>query len=371
MPNKLSRLTLKGFKSIREMDLSFGDINVLIGANGAGKSNLLSFFRMLNAIGDNNLQLFVGKQGGANALLHHGRKRTPQLEATMHIEIPTGNNTYQMTLTAIAPNDLMFAEELVTHTPTGSPNPPRSTLLGGGYRESRLPDFIAGDATARTVKWTIDRWRHYHFHDTSPEAPIKQSGDIRDNRYLRSDGSNLAAFLYMLKNTYPKHYGQIRDTVRQAAPFFDDFILEPDAMNTNYIGLAWKERASDVSFFADQLSDGTLRFIALTTALLQPETLSTMPHIILIDEPELGLHPYAITLLSAMIRSASKKAQIIVSTQSVTLVDELEQPEDVIVVDRAGGHSTFKRLDSKTIEAWLEDYSLGELWKKNVIGGRP
>lgn len=371
MPNKLSRLTLKGFKSIQELDLSFRDINILIGANGAGKSNLLSFFRMLNAIGDNNLQLFVGKQGGANALLHHGRKRTPQLQATMHIDISSGNNTYAMTLMAVAPNDLMFAEELVTFTQSNPLKSPRETLLGGGHRESRLLDFISNDATARTVKWTIDRWRHYHFHDTSSEAPIKQSCDVRDNRFLRGDGANLAAFLYMLKTTYPQHFEQIRDTVRQAAPFFDDFVLEPDALNSNYIALAWKERGSELPFFAYQLSDGTLRFIALTTALLQPEALPTMPHIILIDEPELGLHPYAITLLAAMMRSASKKAQIIVSTQSVTLVDELERPEDVIVVDRAGGHSTFKRLDSNTIEAWLEDYSLGELWKKNVIGGRP
>lgn len=368
---KLKRLILKGFKSIKELDLEFGDINVLIGANGAGKSNLLSFFRMLNAIGDNGLQMFVGKQGGANALLHHGRKRTPRLEAVMHFDIPKGSNTYEITLTGIAPNDLMFADEQVTYAHINSPKDPKITSFPGGHRESRLSEFVAMDNTSRTVKWSIDRWRVYHFHDTSPEAPIKQSCEIRDNRFLRGDGSNLAAFLYMLKATYPAQFRQIKDTVRQVAPYFDDFVLEPEALNPNYIGLAWKERGTEIPFYAYQLSDGTLRFIALATVLLQPDELQTKPHTILIDEPELGLHPYAISLLVSMMTAASKSAQIIVSTQSVTLVDELEKPADVIVVDRTEGQSTFKHLDEGSLKSWLDDYSLGELWKKNVLGGRP
>jgi predicted ATPase len=367
---KLNRITLKGFKSIREMDLPLGSLNVLIGANGVGKSNLLSFFRLLNALGEQNLQLFVGKQGGANALLHHGRKRTPQLEAKMYFDIASGKNTYAMTLIGVAPDDLMFADEEVTFEPTKAK--PKQTVLGGGHRESRLPETVdSGNKTAQPVKWSLDRWRVYHFHDTSEEAPIKQKCSVKDNRLLRTDGANLAAFLYMLRTAHPTRYARIRDTVRMAAPFFDDFVLEPDALNPSYIDLEWRERGWDTPFFAHNLSDGTLRFIALATVLLQPPDLPTMPHTILIDEPELGLHPYAITLLADMMRAASVSAQLIVSTQSITLLDELAEPAEVVVVEREKGQSTFRRLEPEKLEGWLEEYSLGELWEKNVLGGRP
>jgi predicted ATPase len=287
----------------------------------------------------------------------------------VYFDIQGGRSTYAMTLAGVPPDDLMFAEEEVTYEPSKSP--PRPRVLGGGHRESRLHEAIsAGDKTAQTVKWNIDRWRVYHFHDTSAEAPIKQKCSIGDNRFLRADGANLAPFLYMLKEAHPTAYERIRETVRMAAPFFDDFVLEPDAFNSSYIQLLWRERGSDVPFFAHHLSDGTLRFIALTTVLLQPET-PTRPHTIVIDEPELGLHPYAITLLASMMRSASKRVQVIVSTQSVNLIDDLAEPEEIIVVERRDQQSTFRRLCTKDLESWLEDYSLGELWEKNVLGGRP
>jgi predicted ATPase len=369
--SSLSRLTLQGFKSIRELDLTLGPLNVLIGANGAGKSNLLSFFRMLGAIADGKLQLFVGKQGGANALLHYGRKRTQELGAKVHFDVTGGENTYAMTLVTVAPDDLMFSDEEVTHQRTVRSQAERYPLLEGGHRESRLDRAIAdGNKTAETVKYNLDRWRFFHFHDTSTDAQVKLKGPIGDNRFLRANGENLAAFLYMLQQAHPAHYERIRETVRMAAPFLDDLVLFPDALNPSYIQLQWRERGSDVPFFAYQLSDGTLRFIALTTMLLQPE-LPTSPHTILIDEPELGLHPYAITLLASMMRSASKGVQLVVSTQSVTLIDALAEPDEVIVVERKDQQSTFRRCDPKELEVWLEDYSLGELWEKNVLGGRP
>lgn len=366
----LSRLTLEGFKSIRQMDLTLGPLNVLIGANGAGKSNLLSFFRMLNALAEGGLQRFVGGQGGGNALLYYGRKRTRELTAKVYFDIKGGKNTYAMTLVGVAPDDLMFSDEEVTHEPTNGA-PPKRRVLGGGHRESRLDEAITeGNKTAQTVKWNLDRWRFFHFHDTSAEASVKQKCSIDDNRFLRADAANLAAFLHMLKHAHAAQYERIRATVRMAAPFFEDFVLEPDALNPRFIQLQWRERGGEAPFFAHQLSDGTLRFIALTTVLLQPE-LPTRPYTIIVDEPELGLHPYAITLLASMMRSASTSTQLIVSTQSVNLIDELAEPEDVIVVERKEQESVVRRLDSKALEAWLDQYSLGELWEKNVLGGRP
>lgn len=359
---RLERLQVKGFKSIREMDLELRPLNVLIGPNGAGKSNLLSFFRMLDAIRQHRLQLFVGKEGGANAILHYGRKRTPELSARVSFATDEGSVAFEMVLAAAGANEMVFAHETLEHGGSGT-----AQVAKSGYQEalSFFPDPRIEEE--QQIMAALVGLSYYHFHDTSPEAPIKQSCQVHDNRKLRYDGGNLAAFLYMLKQVHPAHYGQIRDTVRLAAPYFDDFVLEPSTLNSNMILLEWRERGSDMPFYAYQLSDGTLRFIALTTVLLQPE----LPGTILIDEPELGLHPSAINLLAGMMRAASQSAQVIVSTQSVTLLDALAEPEDVIVVDRKGGESTFRRLEPAKLDDWLEDYTLGELWQKNVLGGRP
>ncbi|HEX4516823.1 MAG TPA: AAA family ATPase [Polyangiaceae bacterium] len=366
----VERIRLQGFKSIREAEIELGALNVLIGENGAGKSNLLSFFRMMNAIVEGRFALFVEAQGGASALLHRGRKVTPRMVASVSFPLERGGaNSYGFELTAVAPDRLVFADEIVTHRPPSGPE--RKASMGGGHRESELADAVsAGETTAKTVKWSLDRWRFYHFHDTSESSPMKQHGDVRDDKFLRGDGSNLAAFLYRLQREHLAEYRSIRDTVRMAAPFFDDFVLEPPSSNATGIDLEWREKGSDAAMFAQQLSDGTLRFIALATLLLQPDMRNT-PQTILVDEPELGLHPYAITVLASLLRQRSATTQIVLSTQSVTLLDELDDPASVIVVEREGGQSVFRRPEPGSLDAWLDDYSLGEIWQKNLIGGRP
>jgi len=197
---------------------------------------------------------------------------------------------------------------------------------------------------------------------------VKRQGSVHDNAFLRADASNLAAFLFRLQSEAPDVYSQIRKTVRLAVPFFEDFVLKPTTLPTEeqQIRLLWKQNDSDYALWPSQLSDGSIRFICLVTALLQPDP----PTAIIIDEPELGLHPYAITLLGALIRSAATRTQVIVSTQSVPLLNEFEI-EDLIVVEREEGGSVFKRLAEADFTSWLEDYSIGELWEKNVLGGRP
>ena len=197
---------------------------------------------------------------------------------------------------------------------------------------------------------------------------MKKTCDVHDNRFLRRDGSNLAAFLYLLRHKHRAGYNLIRRTIQLVAPFFDDFDLAPLALNEDKIRLQWRHRDSDADFDAAALSDGTLRFIGLTTLLQQPQALR--PSVILLDEPELGLHPYAITVLASLVKKASLETQVVMATQSPFLLDHFE-PEDVIVADRVNGEVTFTRLDSGSLEVWLEDYSLGQLWEKNEIGDRP
>lgn len=358
-PNQLSRIKLEGFKSIRECDLELKDLNVLIGPNGAGKSNFIGFFKLIQHLLAGNLQRFISKNGGPDAFLHHGRKRTGLLKA----EVYFGNNGYKIALEPTTDNRMMFASEDVWWNVIGDKE------VGWGHFETLVENEKKRIGLIYEYTVTVMRnWRVYHFHDTSDSALVKQPHAIGDNEYLRPDGKNLAAFLFRLKRHSPDSYEQIVKTIRLVAPFFGDFRLRRGADNPDQIELEWSELGEDEPFKAHVLSDGTLRFICLATVFLQPE--EYQPETILVDEPELGLHPYAIRVLASLIRSASKTKQVIVSTQSVTLLNEFE-PTDLIVADRKDGASVLRRLGPDELTEWLKEYTLGELWEKNILGGRP
>lgn len=241
------------------------------------------------------------------------------------------------------------------------------SLAKAGSEESGLPSQPGTRTAPEHVVRYLRDWKVYHFHDTSETAKVKQPGNIRDAARLRPDASNLAAFLYFVRyGRKSPAYEKIVSTIQRVAPFFHDFVLEPEPDNANSIRLRWKHRGTDAYFDASDLSDGTLRFICMATLLLQPE----LPTIILLDEPELGLHPYAIQLLASIMRSTASETQIIASTQSVTLANQLDH-QDLIVVDRVEEASRFRRLSDDEVKPWLDEYGVGDLWEKNLIGGTP
>jgi predicted ATPase len=356
----LKRLTVRGFKSIRALEgFELRDLNVLIGANGAGKSNFISLFRLLTELVERRLQLFVQEQDGPDGLLFGTRKRTEQLE----VELYFGRNGYRFSLRPAA-SRLIFSREETWFS--GDLNPDVTHSMGSGHGEAQLPDAME-DSFGPYVLPAIQSWRVYHLHDTGREAPLRHAQPVRDNLRLKPDAANLAPFLRFLRERFPDHHQSIVSTVRLVAPFFDDFVYRKDPGER--VELEWLEQGDpETPRSPRQLSDGSLRFIGLATILLQPAHLQ--PDTILIDEPELGLHPLALTILAGLLRQASDQRQIIVSTQSVELVNELA-PEDVIVVGRKEGASWFERLDAERLEEWLQEYTLGELWKMNVLGGRP
>lgn len=370
----LERITVTGYKSIKELrDFELGDLNVLIGANGAGKSNFLSVFKLLESLANERLQLFVGVNGGIDFLLHFGRKLTNELFISLDLRHSSQDEGYgyDINLVPTIDNRLKFSREEVMYR-RGKRT--RAMNLGGtpqhygaGHDETKLPTISPqNDIWSPLTLETLKGWKLFHFQDTTPEARLKQNADIYDNHEFKSDARNIAAFLYLLKNHHQLFYRRILQTIQLAAPFFGDFILDPMPENPQRIRLRWRHKNIEDDFDISQLSDGTLRFICLATLLLQPNP----PSLIIIDEPELGLHPYAINLLAGMLRSVSTQTQIIISTQSVSLVNEF-QPENIIVVDRENDESTFTRLNAEELSDWLEEYGLGELWEKNVIGGRP
>ncbi|MBF0101461.1 MAG: AAA family ATPase [Desulfobacterales bacterium] len=354
-PNQISRIVIKGFKSIRECDMELKELNVLIGPNGAGKSNFIGFFRLIQQMLEGKLQLYVSKQGGPDAMLHFGRKKTEKLST----EIYFGKNGYKFKLEPTQDNRMMFAEENFWCNVFGD------KIIGLGHFESLVEKHKSG--IQQYTITAMKSWRLYHFHDTGETALVKAPHGINDNAYLRPDGRNLAAFLYRLQKHFPDSYKRIVQLVQLIASFFGDFYLHPHADNPEIIELEWTEKGEDKPFKAHQLSDGTLRFICLATVLNQP--IEFQPETILIDEPELGLHPRAIGFLASMLRSASKQRQVIVSTQSVTLVNGFSI-DDLIIVDREKNLTVFQRHSEQDFQDWLKEYTVGDLWEKNILGGR-
>lgn len=363
---KLSTIKIKGFRSIKEMTLELRPLNVLIGANGAGKSNLIAFFKLVNELMGGRLQQHIGATGRATANLHFGPAVTLQLEAEMVFETDNGTDTYQMRLVRGAADSLFFAEETLSFQQTGYSSP-RSISLGSGHEETRIGDEAEkGGPAAKALRHLLNRCRVYHFHDTSPTSRIMGYCYIGDNRWLMPDAANLASILYELKSSREKAYRRIVTTIQQVAPFFEDFDLEPK--DSKDIILNWRHRQSDGVFGPHQLSDGTLRAICLISLLLQPK--ENLPYLIVVDEPELGLHPYALNVIASLFQAASQHAQVLVSTQSSAFLDSFD-PEDIVVVERKDEATEFERPDAEKLEAWLEDYSLGEIWEKNVLGAGP
>jgi predicted ATPase len=380
----LKRIALSGYKSIREMELELRPVNVLIGENGAGKSNLVSFLRLIRQMMAKRLSTFIAESGRASSLLFYGPRRTPRIRARLDFESKSDIVAYEFEL-AHAPSDTLFfdPEDVLVLGPERIEHGvvkvihSSGAVVGGrerigfnrGGRESLLPDAPAEVSAIGREIWSVLSECHvFHFQDVSSKSRLRQSVDIHNNRCLQHDGGNLAALLYRLRQTEPTAYRRIVETIRQIAPWFDDFAIKPLALDPTKVHLEWRERGSDEPFYPHQLPDGALRAMAMVTLLLQPE--KDLPRLLVIDEPELGLHPYAINVLAGLVEGASHHCQVILATQSVPLLEQFD-PEDVVVVEREEGASTFKRLRSEDLQDWLEDYSLGELWQKNVFGGGP
>jgi len=351
--NALEYITIRGFKSIASIEkLPLRPINVVIGPNGSGKSNFIGAFEFLHEISAGRLKDYVEIAGGSDKVLHFGSKTTKEVS----FELSFAEGPYTLKLRPTAADELYKYEETI---------PLQETVP---VQLATTDEEVAKwDQTSKRRLDCLLNWRIYHFNDTSFSSPMRKTAKVDDNRFLRPDGSNLPAFLYFLREKHQGSYNLIVRTAQRVAPFFDDFRLTPLQLKPDDIRLEWRHKRSDQYFDASSLSDGTLRFIALATLFLQPE--QYRPSVI-VDEPELGLHPYALEVLAALVRQASVGTQVIVSTQSSLLLDHF-QPEDVLVADRLDGGTQLNRLESPHLAKWLEDYSLGQLWEKNELGGRP
>ncbi|MBL0709740.1 MAG: AAA family ATPase [Colwellia sp.] len=363
MRQSLNKLTIKGFKSIKALEnFELKNLNIIVGGNGAGKSNFISFFKLLHALIDGNLNRYVRDNGGATDLLFNGNKTTKKITLSTRF----GNRGFRFNLVATPDNQCAIEDEARFYAGSGWWD-----LGDGNNGQSKMVAEVKNNHTdarySQPVVDAISSWQIYHFHDTSATAAMRGYEIIQDNDNLRTDAANIGAFLLKLKTDHATVYKDIINAIRLVTPFFDDFLLTPIKSGAKVqVNISWMQNGSDYPMQPYHLSDGTIRFICLATALLQPDPPST----IIIDEPELGLHPAAIVVLAELIQVASSRTQVVIATQSPALIDQFSI-EDIIVVNREAGASTFERLKEQNFTQWLEEYSVGELWTKNVISGGP
>lgn len=365
---KLGKVIIRGYKSIaydNPITLQLADVNILLGANGAGKSNIVSFFRMLGYMMSKSFGLYVEKSGTSNSILHYGPKKTPIMSGTLEFNDNKSIDSYHFSLSNAAPDRLIITEESIKWH-RKSEDKPYELLLEPNFKESALADST--NSVAKSIYWMLSYCKVYQFHDSSSEGPLRQACPVDTANYLQSHGNNLPSFLFFLRENYIDSYKRIVEYVRDVVPQFQDFYLEP---SNKTISLRWIDNsATDYRFNAHQFSDGSIRFIALATLLLQPE--KTMPNVIILDEPELGLHPYAISQLAEMIKDASIHSQIIIATQSKDLVDHFDIDSiSVVEMDKNTQSTSVTHLKEDDYKIWLEHYMVSELWDKNIIGGRP
>lgn len=350
--NHLAKIKIEGYKSIKQVELEIKNINILIGENGAGKSNLMSIFDLIEAIREYELQTYVNLQGGMSSILYNGWKST----RNCYLEIFRDKYMFYSRISADNADTCFLSQQGVYDVAEG-----HNLYAADGFRE------LKDDGVVKRLR-LLDDIGVYHFHDTSVTSLMKANCDINDNIELASDGRNIAAILYRIMQNDVETYQYIVRMVQLVAPYFKDFLLRVNPLKGEKIRLEWLKRECNMPFGAEHLSDGTLRFICIVTLLCLPEEMKK--DVICIDEPELGLHPSAITIITELMKKYAHERQIIVATQSVEIVDSFE-PGDIVVVDSCAGESKFRRLDEKELSDWLEDYTIGELWRKNLIGGRP
>jgi len=363
---KLKSFTIKGYKSIREINnFEPKAVNVLIGPNGAGKSNFISFFKFLSWMlnSDGKLQEHVAYLGGANDILYDGADITKSIDAHIEIETLTGFNEYQFSLMFAKPDKLVFKEEKYRYSARRIQGKREWTNCGVGHEEAKLPDAI--NESAKVILNLLRKLIVYQFHNTSDTAPMRLKWTAADGRWLKQNGENLGSFLFRLQNAEKPYYTRIVKYIRLVLPFFDDFDLYEEF---GQILLRWKEKGTNKVFNAGQASDGMLRTIALISLLGQNP--KDLPAVLFLDEPELGLHPSAIDTVAGLIKAASSHCQVFIATQSISLVNNFEL-DDLVVIDRKGRSSEYSRPDTESLQAYLEEFSTGQIWEKNIIGGRP
>jgi predicted ATPase len=350
--NYVSRVKISGYKSIENCNLKLRDLNVIIGANGGGKTNFIDFFQLLNHIFGRKLQEYVVKSCGPDEILRFGRDVTPQLSG----EIVVGSRQYGFALSPAPDGRMAFADEFISNEEF------QNRHVGSGHFETLINEY--------DEKFSRVKCRVFHFQDLGRSSKIMQPQPLdADNMMLSHDAGNLAPHLYYLRENYKKSYDVIVKRVRVVAPYFIDFSFNIyGGGSQEMVELKWLERGCDTPHNVRNFSTGTLSFACLMTVLKSPREIRD--DIIVLDQPDLNLHPTGLRIFANMLKVAKNYMQIIISTNSSEMLNQFEV-EDLIVADRSGGATFLSRISRDEIDEWAEHCTLSQIWENNIIGGRP
>lgn len=374
MTNRIESIRIKGFRSLADVEIDdMPGATVLIGANGSGKSNFIRFFDMMSwMINSRRLAEFIQRQGGADDQLFGGSRISPRMEAELAMRTEQGRNDYRFALAHAHPDRFVFTEEAFRFSRKGWGTEAPWQYLGIGHTEAGITEAaqsvesaVVNKTTARVLVHLLRHCAVYQFHDTSDHSHLKERWDAEENGYLKSHGGNLAAVLLRLEREDMRRFEAICGHIRRILPVFDRFQIEEDY---GRLMLRWKAKGMDKTIGAHLTSDGSLRLFALVTLLNLPPGM--LPDVLLLDEPELGLHPAAIALIGDMIKTLAEDRQVIAATQSPLLVDAFSLDE-IRVLELRDGRTEIRRYDEDEYRDWLEEFTTGELWQKNLLGGRP
>lgn len=388
--NIFERIRVQGFRRLRDVDLKLRPLNVLIGANGCGKTSLLDVFSLLSASAKGDLREMISDIAGIDSNLTTlrgvaGEKaRFARCELDKQVqtlgyaplkysitfkpsktsyEIPDESLTQQTDMTKSVP--MKHLEVMHGRVRYYDPNARQLMVPNWVYDPwesalSQVPNMYQEPGTFRR---TLGSSTHYHALDVSSRAPVRLPQQMREAKLPGPNGEDLAACLYWMREADPDRFETIEDTLRVAFPSFERLNFPPVA--AGLLAITWKEQDVKYPFYMHQLSEGTLRFLWLVTLLYSPG----LTEVTLLDEPEVSLHPELLSILADCLRDASQRTQLIVATHADRLVRFLK-PEEVVILDMEDGATTATRADELDLDAWLSEYTLDQVWQAGRMGGR-
>ena len=385
---KFTRLSVSGYKSFVDVELPLRPLAVMIGPNGCGKTSLLELLWLFNQAMQEDLTKGIEQQGGINSIASRLKAAPSQLEFELsyYCEEFRGDDEmiYRVHLNANLREHPIRLEQLERRWDPYASTPYRYIDAHNDrvrYNEPETTGFVAPSWTynfselalaqiprmykdPERMRSALAQARFYSFLDVQPRSVVRLPQSLTPTIRPGPNGENLFSALYNLRASHESIYRSLEDVLRTGFPGFGR--LEFPVVGSGQVTLGWYQEGVEGPLYPNELSEGTLRFLWLTTVLLSP---SPAP-ITCIDEPEVSLHPELLKLLAGLLQDASMRGQYIVATHSPELIRWLE-PEEILILDKKEGRTTFAWADSVDLKEWLQEYTLDQLWLMGTLGGRP
>jgi predicted ATPase len=380
--NYFTRIHVEGFRRLHNVNLPLKPLNVMIGANGAGKTSLLDVFSIMSASAEGNLAAAMSEQGGIAANLTGGDARwiscllatappeRPELRYRIAIK-PRGAG-YEIVdemLCDVLEDEHRFHEYIKSQHGKVQYRFPGESLQAPSWEfdahETAISQTSREFRVAEEFRKQLASSTHYHVLSVEPRSPVRMPQPLRPAMLPGVDGEDLVSCLFYLQQTDRDRFEMIEDTLRAGFHDFERLDFPPVAAGT--LAMTWRDRNFTQPLFMHQLSEGTLRFLWLVTLLYSPG----LTALTLIDEPEVSLHPELLSLLADVMREASSRTQLIVATHADRLVRFLQVDEVVALDVGEDGLATATRASDLDLERWLDEYTLDEVWRMGRMGARP